>query len=87
MKQINILVLVIVLICFSNASSADVKLPKDFSSKHGTSARNGIPVWGWADAGERITVSFNGATVRTKATKNGKWLAELPLQKAGGPFT
>jgi sialate O-acetylesterase len=87
MKQINILVLVIVLICFSNASSADVKLPKIFSSNMVLQQGMELPVWGWADAGERITVSFNGATVRTKATKNGKWLAELPLQQAGGPFT
>jgi len=45
-----------------------------------------VPVWGWAEAGERISVDFNNKTVTAKADKNGKWRAVLPKMKAGGPY-
>ena len=43
-----------------------------------------VPVWGWANEGEEVTVRFRGKTVRTKA-KHGKWLIHLTGLKAGGP--
>ncbi|MFW6289416.1 MAG: sialate O-acetylesterase [Mariniphaga sp.] len=87
MKRVNYLVLILALLSLSFRSVADVKLPKIFSSNMVLQQGMEIPVWGWADANERITVSFNGVTVRTRATKNGKWTTELPVQKAGGPYT
>jgi len=45
-----------------------------------------VPVWGWAEAGENITVSFNGKTVSNKADRDGKWQVELPKMYAGGPY-
>src|SRR2546427_13252947 len=43
-----------------------------------------VPVWGWADEGEEVVVSFSGKTAKTK-TKNGKWMLKLGRLKAGGP--
>ena len=45
-----------------------------------------IPVWGWADAHEKITVQFNKQTKTTVADKNGKWQVKLDIEKAGGPY-
>lgn len=45
-----------------------------------------VPVWGWADEGEKVTVQFRGQS-RTAVTKDGKWMVRLPAQKAGGPDT
>jgi sialate O-acetylesterase len=45
-----------------------------------------IPVWGWANKGEQITVIFNNQAVRTKTNKDGKWSIKLPAQEYGGPF-
>lgn len=36
-----------------------------------------VPVWGTADAGAKVTVSFAGQTVNTKAGKDGQWRAFL----------
>lgn len=36
-----------------------------------------VPIWGTADAGEAITVSFAGATQSTTATADGSWLVHL----------
>ncbi len=44
-----------------------------------------IPVWGTADEGERVTVTFNGKTAETVA-KGGRWTVNLPPATAGGPY-
>ncbi len=45
-----------------------------------------LPIWGWADDGEKVTVTFRGKTVSATA-RNGKWMVKLPSQKTGGPDT
>ncbi|HLX91246.1 MAG TPA: sialate O-acetylesterase [Puia sp.] len=45
-----------------------------------------IPVWGWAEPGERITLQFDKQTKTTRADKSGKWMIKLDAHPAGGPF-
>ena len=46
-----------------------------------------VPVWGSADEGEVVTVSFNGQKVSATA-KNGKWMVRLqPLAYSNTPAT
>ena len=45
-----------------------------------------VPVWGWADDGESVTVEFMKQKVSTQA-ENGKWMVRLKSLKAGGPST
>src|SRR5258708_3506580 len=44
------------------------------------------PVWGWADDGETVTVTFRGHKA-TATAKGGKWSLKLGRLKAGGPDT
>jgi sialate O-acetylesterase len=46
-----------------------------------------IPVWGTASPGEKVTVSLNGASGSTKASKTGEWRVLLPAMTKGGPHT
>lgn len=46
-----------------------------------------VPVWGWADAGQRITVELAGRSVQTTAASDGRWKVLLPSMPAGGPHT
>ncbi len=65
---------------------AKVILPKIFSDNM-VLQRNGlIPIWGWADANEKIEVRFNNQVKSVKAGKNGKWLIRLDAENAGGPY-
>ena len=78
------------LLCI-NQSIADVRLPKIFDSHMVLQRNKAIPVWGWADAGEKVTVelSGNGITKQTKtikAGKDGKWILQLNAAEAGGPY-
>lgn len=43
-----------------------------------------VPIWGWADDGEKITVTFRGQKVSTVA-KDGRWTVRLRNLSAGGP--
>ncbi|GAA4438108.1 sialate O-acetylesterase [Ravibacter arvi] len=50
-----------------------------------------IPVWGWADPGEKVSVSLvktgaNEKSLTVKADKDGKWRIDLPAKEAGGPY-
>lgn len=82
----NRYLLIILLFLLSISVNAEVELPKIFSSNMVLQQGIEIPVWGWADKGEQIEVSFNKNTVRSKADKNGKWTVKLPAQEYGGPF-
>ena len=43
-----------------------------------------VPVWGWADDGESVTVQFRDQKVSTTA-RDGKWQVRLRKLQAGGP--
>lgn len=45
-----------------------------------------VPVWGTADPGEKVAVSFRDQSVEAQAGPDGKWRATLkPLKAGGGP--
>jgi len=65
---------------------ADVKLPSVFSDHMVLQRDCTVPIWGWADAGEKVTVSLGDKTVDTVADADGKWRVKLPSMAAGGPL-
>ena len=65
---------------------ANVRLPKIFGDNMVLQRNKEIPVWGWADANEKITVQFNKQTKNVKAGKDGKWIVKLDNETAGGPY-
>ncbi|MFV8342881.1 sialate O-acetylesterase [Flavobacterium sp. XS2P39] len=67
-------------------ANANVRMPLLFSDGMVMQRNKAIPVWGWADANEKITVQFNKQTKTIKADKTGKWTVSLDSEKAGGPF-
>lgn len=44
-----------------------------------------LKIWGWADAGEKVTVTFRGKSADTTTDAHGRWQVKLPPQTAGGP--
>jgi sialate O-acetylesterase len=72
------------LMVFAASVRADVRLPALFSDNMVLQQGIRVPVWGWAEDGEEIAVSFRGDTVKTKA-KHGKFMVKLDRLKAGGP--
>ena len=65
---------------------AKVSLPQQFQSGMVLQRGKPIPVWGTADAGETVTVSFNKKQYTVVADEQGRWRVDLPRMKAGGPY-
>ncbi|MCI0748293.1 MAG: sialate O-acetylesterase [Verrucomicrobia subdivision 3 bacterium] len=63
---------------------ADVKLHGLFTDNMVLQRGAVVPVWGWADEGEKVTVEFRNQKVSTTA-KDGKWMVNLKRLKVGGP--
>lgn len=45
-----------------------------------------VPVWGTADAGEKVTVTLGKQKQSTIAGSDGRWMVRLGKMAAGGPF-
>lgn len=63
--------------------SANVRLPALISDHMLLERRMPDRIWGWADAGEAVSVSFRGQEVSTKADSAGKWEVFLMPMEAG----
>lgn len=61
---------------------ADVTLPALFSDHMVVQADVNVPVWGWAEAGEEVTISLAGQKVTTKTGEDGRWKTNLPPMKS-----
>ena len=67
-------------------AEAKVSLPQLFQSGMVLQRGKTIPIWGTADAGETVTVTFNKKQYTIVADEQGRWRVDLPKMKAGGPY-
>ena len=63
---------------------ADVKLPQVIGSHMVLQRDRALPIWGWADPGEEVTVRLDDATATAKADASGAWKVVLGAVKADG---
>ncbi|WP_313000842.1 sialate O-acetylesterase [Chryseobacterium gleum] len=66
---------------------AKVRLPALVSDGMILQRNQDLKIWGYADAGEKITVKFISKTYNATADQNGNWALMLPKLNAGGPYT
>ncbi|MCL4741361.1 MAG: beta galactosidase jelly roll domain-containing protein [Phycisphaerales bacterium] len=72
------------------ATLADIRLPAVFDDGMVLQRETEARLWGWADPGERVTVSpdWPGAQpASTTADERGRWMVRLRTPGAGGPHT
>jgi len=68
----------------AGVASADVKLPTVIDSHMVVQRDAPIVIWGWADSGEKVTVSMGDASAEATAGDDGTWSVSLPARKADG---
>src|SRR3546814_6216790 len=81
--------LILLLLAASSAAitaRAEIRLPKLVGDHMVLQRDLPIHVWGWADPGEAITISFNGESYQVTADESGDWEAILRKMKAGGHY-
>ena len=80
----------ILLLCLSSfqPTQAAIKLPALISNNMVLQQKTRVTLWGWADAGEKISVkaSWHNKTIYALADAGGKWQIVIPTIKAGGPY-
>ena len=69
-------------------TTAAVRLPSLISDNMVLQQKSKVALWGWADAGEQVTIttSWNNKTEKITAGASGKWLVYVATTKAGGPY-
>jgi sialate O-acetylesterase len=58
-------------------ASAETTLPAIFGDHMVLQRGDSTPVWGWAPAGQEITIEFAGQTAMATADSEGRWKTEL----------
>ncbi|MFA6287724.1 MAG: hypothetical protein WC661_10105 [Opitutaceae bacterium] len=66
-------------------ASAKVELPPVLDSHMVLQRGMPVPVWGTAEPGETVSVSFRGQTKTTAAADTGKWMVKLDPLQPGEP--
>ena len=69
--------MIVILLGFTPLSQADVTLPKVIDSKMVLQRDKEVPIWGWADQGEEVTVEFAGQVKKAMPDASGKWMVKL----------
>ena len=75
--------LVVSSLAFATVAFADVRLPALFSDHLVLQAGVAVPGWGWAAAGERVTVTFGLQNQSATAGVDGAWTVKLTPLPAG----
>ena len=80
------LLLVGLALALAPTARAAVKLP-NILSDHAVLQRDApIHIWGWAEPGESVTVTFHDQQRSAVADRLGHWEIYLPPEHAGGPY-
>jgi len=84
-KLLRIILLVGQIFYLLNQLFADLKVHGLFSDNMVLQQGTTVPVWGWANEGEIVTVQIQNQKATAKV-KNGQWMAKLKNLNPGGPY-
>jgi len=78
----------ILLVCAAITTAA-VRLPAILADQMVLQRNTYVPIWGWADPGEKIAVNGSwpeAQEAQSTASTTGKWLTLIKTPNAGGPY-
>ena len=70
---------------FANSLSAAVRLPSIVSDGMVLQRNVELKIWGWAEPGEKVAVTFRGKPYGATTGANGQWQVSMAPLSAGGP--
>jgi len=84
--KVKVIFICAVLLACSLPARADVVLPDVLSSGMVLQREQRVPIWGKAEPGETVTVTFASQSKKSTADKDGKWLVRLnPMRANAAP--
>jgi sialate O-acetylesterase len=95
MKRLVLFLIVYLLFSTQTLVYSEVTLPRVIGSNMVLQRDMQVPIWGWASAGEEVTVTLSTeaedaepiSTTTAVADAEGNWQTKLPATQAGGPYT
>jgi len=82
----TVITLFILSLAIVSSLFAEVRLPRVFTDNMVLQRDMAVKIWGWAEPGENVALSFLGSTFTTAATESGEWAVQLPATATGGPY-
>ncbi len=73
---------VLAVILAATSAAADVKLPPVIGDHMVLQRDRAVPIWGWADPGEKVTVKIAGQSHSAVADGDGHWTVKLEPMRA-----
>ena len=73
------------LLAVAGLVSADVRLPALISDHMLLQRDRPVKIWGWASAGENVTVKLGTQSLTTTASDTGRWMVTLKPLSVGAP--
>lgn len=87
MKIKHLIFLIAILFIYNTKLLANIHLPKLISDGMILQRDAKVKIWGWADASEKISVSFLDETYQTTANSDGRWVVVIKPHSADNkPF-
>ena len=83
---VRVLTCCAIVVLASAAARAAVKLPAVIGDNMVLQRGRPVPIWGWADKGEEVTVTIAGQKHATKAGDDGRWKVTLDKLAVGQPL-
>src|SRR5207253_9857760 len=77
---------IFLLLSLAGRARADVRVPALIGDNMVLQQGRKVRVWGRAEPGERVTVTFQGDRASATADARGRWEVLTGPHKAGGPF-
>src|ERR1043166_6677221 len=86
MSTVKLPLFITAFVLASLVCEAEVTLPKILGDNMVLQRDRAVPIWGKADPGESVTVTFAGQSKKTKAAENGNWQVQLePMRENSTP--
>ena len=85
-KKLSVLQVILFMLLAAASASAAVSVPSIIGDHMVLQAGKPLPIWGKADPGESVSVTFMGNSVKAVADADGKWMVKMPkLPRTGVP--
>jgi len=88
-EAVVFVVSLVLVLTWAAAGFADVKLPAVIGDNMVLQQKMDVPIWGWAEVGEKIVVTIGwqrSTAYDATADKDGKWMVKVRTPNAGGPY-
>lgn len=73
-RLLRVLTCIVLMLSCAAIAPAAVRLPAVIGDHMVLQRGQPAPIWGWADAGEKVTVRFLGQTKSALPGPDGKWM-------------